>query len=83
MAFEDYLANRPLHMVLLILMIGVLIAPEFYDWAPELGAVAGLAPILGWSLGVTYERSLVIVEGLVDPDTLREAERRRSSIWED
>lgn len=82
MAFEEQLANRWLHMVLLIVLVGVLIGPEFVSWAPDLGTVAGLVPVVAWSLGVNYERSLVLVNRLADRDELRAAERRHSSIWE-
>ncbi|MFB6218062.1 MAG: hypothetical protein ABEH77_02615 [Halobacteriaceae archaeon] len=82
MALQEYLAKRWLHTVLVTVLAGVIIAPAFLDFFPELSRpVLGLAPVLAWSLGVNYERSLVLVEKLVDEDELRAAEQRRSSIW--
>lgn len=68
-----YLTRRYVHTIFLsALALGL-----FYLVRPHMGTIlsflVAVTPLVSWSVGRLYERSIVITSGLADEDELREA----------
>lgn len=80
MPLRTLFANRLLHVgVLVAVVIGLLVLLQ--DLSSLERTVVSVLPIVAWYLGVLYEQSLVLVNGLVDEDELKAVERDAAGLF--
>lgn len=80
MQVRTLLANRILHVATLLVVVVALFA-VLHDLPSGVRAVVVTLPVFTWFLGLSYERSLVLANGLVDEDELKEAEREAVQLF--
>jgi hypothetical protein len=74
------LSNRAVH--LLALAVALVVAFVLSLPLSQLAQTALVVlPVAAWYLGVLYERSIVLTNGLADEDELRAAERDAASLF--
>lgn len=79
MDITDILAIRILHVVFLaVLAVGLLNLTDSFSVGYRV--LFAVSPIVTWTLGMYYERAIILKAGLVDPETLSDLERKQASL---